>query len=203
MFRVRGSNRKLPCDLPVCSFSGFPFEGGFVVIASCAYTMTVRTIIFFLAGLLVASSIAAAQNQDAKLTDGEFATFVTVNVDLQKLAEEYHPALNAAGEDAAKRAGLQQQLQKKTQDVLARNNLTPEAYRQIYETVNADPPLRTKALLAIEAGRQKEIEEGGKKRRGATKTPAEIAPRVPKRLDRCNLSNPSTFFIHPPREHAE
>jgi len=133
-----------------------------VVIASCTYTMTVRAIIF-LAGLLVASSIAAAENQDAKLTDGEFATFVTVNVDLQKLAEEYHPALNAAGEDAAKRAGLQQQLQKKTQDVLARNNLTPEAYRQIYETVNADPQLRTKALLAIEAGRQKEIEEGGKK----------------------------------------
>jgi hypothetical protein len=105
--------------------------------------------------LWVLSCGAAAQDGGTSISEGDFATFVVVNVELQKLADEYQQAFTDAAEDPAKRAALEQQVQEKTKSILAKNNLTPDAYRQIYETVNSDPQLRAKALQWIERERQK------------------------------------------------
>jgi hypothetical protein len=105
--------------------------------------------------MLLSGSMAAAQNQGTALSDSDFTTFVIVNVELQKLGDEYQPAFNKAGEDPAKRAALEQEVQEKSKDVLAKNNLTPEGYRQIYKMVNADPALRAKALQLIQEEREK------------------------------------------------
>jgi hypothetical protein len=114
--------------------------------------------ILVLSGLLLGSiSITSAQSESAPLNDGDFSRFITVNVELQKLAEQYEPVFSAQGEDdPEKRATLQRELETKTRDVLTKNNLTPEGYREIYNTVNADPQLRTKALLAIEERRKED-----------------------------------------------
>jgi hypothetical protein len=101
------------------------------------------------------SSMTAAQNQGAAVSDGDLATFVTINVELQKLSAEYQPAFESAGADAGNRAALEQEVKKKTADVLAKNNMTPDTYRQIYKTVNSDPELRAKVLQLIQQERQK------------------------------------------------
>jgi hypothetical protein len=92
---------------------------------------------------------ALAQNT-AALSDAEFNKFVSVNVELQKLIDEYEGALKAAAEDPAKRVTLESELKDKSHQVLAKNEVTPERYREIYKIVDADPELRTKALLEIE-----------------------------------------------------
>jgi hypothetical protein len=104
--------------------------------------------------LLSFSSATLAQNQGA-LAEVEFGKFVTINVELHKLMEQYEPALNAANEDPGKRAALESELKSKTHEVLAKNEVTPERYREIYKIIDADPQLRTKAMLQIEEQRQK------------------------------------------------
>jgi hypothetical protein len=111
-------------------------------------------VMILVAALLGWSPLAAAQNTAAAVSDSDFATFVMVNVELQKLSDEYQPALNQAGEEAGKRAALEQEMQKKAEEVLAKNNLTPDAYRQIYKTVNSDQELRAKALQMIQQERE-------------------------------------------------
>lgn len=118
------------------------------------YRMHLQVIVLA-AFLLSLSSMAAAQNQGAAISDSDFSTFVMVNVELQNLSDEYQAALNRPGEDPAKRAALEQEVQKKTEDVLAKNNMTPDGYRQIYKSVNSDPELRAKALQLIQQERQK------------------------------------------------
>jgi hypothetical protein len=115
----------------------------------------VRVYSIVIVGVLAFGSVAAAQKGEVAVTDGEFATFVTVNVDLQSLSDEYQAAFDKAGEDAAKRAALQREVQEKSRDVLARHNLTAERYREIFEVVNSDPALRTKALQQIQQEREK------------------------------------------------
>lgn len=115
--------------------------------------MSLPAILF--AGLFGLNSMVLAQTQGAPLSDSDFTTFVMVNVELQKLSDEYEAAFNRAGEDPGKRAALQQEVEEKTKDVLAKNNLTPDGYRQIYKAVNADPQLRAKALQLIEQERKK------------------------------------------------
>ncbi len=118
------------------------------------YIMRVHTIALATA-MLVFASMAAAQNEGAALSDSDLALFVMINVELQKLAEEYQPALNEAGSDAAKRAALEQEIQKKAEVVLAKNNSTPDGYRQTYQIVNSNPELRAKALQLIQQEREK------------------------------------------------
>jgi hypothetical protein len=101
--------------------------------------------------LFTFGSIAGA----AQLSENDFRTFVLVNVELQNLSDEYGPAFDRSAGDAAKRAGLEREVQEKTLQVLAKNNLTPEAYRELYKTVNGDAELRAKALQAIQQERQK------------------------------------------------
>jgi hypothetical protein len=112
--------------------------------------------------LLVLGSMAAAQQQGTALDDREFATFVRINVELQDLSDEYQAAFEGAREDSGKRAALQQEIQEKSRDVLAKHDLTPDAYRQIYKTVNADPELRAKVLQAIQQERQQPGSQGSK-----------------------------------------
>jgi hypothetical protein len=101
------------------------------------------------------SSVAAAQETGTYISEGDFASFVVINLELQELADEYQQPFTDAGDDPAKRAELEQEVQEKTKSILAKNNLTPERYREIYRTVNADPQLRDKALQMIEQERQK------------------------------------------------
>jgi hypothetical protein len=112
-------------------------------------------VVMLAASLLGLSSMAAAQNQNAAVSDSDFGTFVMINVELQKLSEEYQPAFESAGGDAEKRAGLEQEVKRKTADVLAKNNMTPDGYRRIYKAVNSDPELRAKALQLIQQERHK------------------------------------------------
>ena len=107
------------------------------------------------AALLIFGSMAAAQTDGVALSDSDFATFVMVNVELQNVSDEYQAAFGKAGDDPAKRAALEQEVQNKSKDVLAKNNLTAERYREIYKKVDADPGLRTKALQQIQQERQK------------------------------------------------
>jgi Domain of unknown function (DUF4168) len=110
--------------------------------------------------MLVFASIAAAQKDGVAVSDNDFATFVLVNVELQNVSDEFQAAFNQAGDDPAKRAALEQEVQVKSKDVLAKNNLTAERYREIYKTVNADPELRNKALQQIQQERQKPGKKG-------------------------------------------
>jgi hypothetical protein len=119
------------------------------------YRMRLRTIVLAAFFSLAFGSVAPAQEQAAAPSDGDFTTFVMVNVELQKLAEEYQPVFDKAGGDASKRAALEEELQGKSKEVLTKNNLTPEAYREIFKTVNSDPQLRAKALQMIQQERQK------------------------------------------------
>jgi hypothetical protein len=105
--------------------------------------------------LMAHGSVALAQNT-AALSDAEFNKFVSVNVELQKLIAQYEGAVKAAGEDAAQRAAVESELKEKSHQVLAKNEVTPERYREIYKIVDADPELRTKALLQIEQQGRKE-----------------------------------------------
>jgi hypothetical protein len=114
--------------------------------------LTVKLVLGF---LFTFGSMAGAQVQAAELSESDFKTFVLVNVELQNLSDQYGPALDGSGDDAAKREGLQKEVQEKTLQVLAKNNLTPDAYQRLYKTVNGDPELRAKALQAIQQERQK------------------------------------------------
>ena len=116
--------------------------------------MTLPTIVLAVC-LWGLSSVAAAQETGTYISEGDFASFVVINVELQELADEYQQPFTDAGDDPAKRAELEQEVQEKTKSILAKNNLKPERYREIYRTVNADPQLRDKALQMIEQERQK------------------------------------------------
>jgi len=92
--------------------------------------------------------------QPTKVSDKDLRTFVKAYVAYQNIRQIYEPRLGKV-QDPNEKAKIQQEGDSKVKQALEQQGLTPESYNRLFAAVNANEPLRQKALRLIREERSK------------------------------------------------
>ncbi|MGH7825131.1 MAG: DUF4168 domain-containing protein [Candidatus Binatia bacterium] len=96
------------------------------------------------------------QHRDTQthVSDQELEAFAKAYVEHDTIRQTYEP-LHKNAPDAEERKRIEQEANAKAEEALAKQGLTPETYKQIFSTVNANDELRKKALKLIDEERKR------------------------------------------------
>ena len=113
----------------------------------------------FVAGFLVlpfAKPIGAQElpKQEVNVSDDQLRAFAKVYVQVDKIRQAYEPRLREA-KDPEEGKQIQSEAATKMQDAAAKEGITEESYRQIFEIARADEGLRKKLLNFINEAKEK------------------------------------------------
>lgn len=113
----------------------------------------------FVAGFLVlpfAKTIGAQEpaKQEANVSDDQLRAFAKVYVQVDKIRQAYEPRLKEA-KDSEEGRQIQMEAATKMQEAAAKEGMTGDSYRQIFEIARADEGLRKKLLNFINEEKEK------------------------------------------------
>jgi hypothetical protein len=113
----------------------------------------------FVAGFLLlpfAKPIRAQElpKQEVKVSEDQLRAFAKVYVEVDKLRQVYEPRLKEA-KDPEEGKQIQMEAMTKMQGAAAKEGLTEESYRQIFEIASADEGLRKKLFDLINEEKKK------------------------------------------------
>ena len=113
----------------------------------------------FVAGFLVLPFTKPTRAQDlpqqaVNLSDDQLRAFAKVYIEVDKIRQEYEPRLREA-KDAEQGKQIETEAVTKMQGAAAKEGMTPESYRQIFETARADEGLRQKLVKFINEEKEK------------------------------------------------
>ncbi len=106
--------------------------------------------------LLIAKPIWAQElpRQEMNVSDSQLRAFAKVYVQVDKIRQEYEPRLNEA-KDPEEGKQIRMEAVTKMQEAAAKEGMTEESYRQIFELTNADEGLRKKVISLINEEKKK------------------------------------------------
>ena len=123
-------------------------------------TVSPKTIAaFFVAGFLAlpfAKPIRAQElpKQEMNVSENQLRAFAKVYVELDKIRQTYEPRLKEA-KDPEESKQIQMEVVTKMQAAAAKEGITEENYRQIFEIARADEGLRRKLINLINEEKEK------------------------------------------------
>ncbi len=92
--------------------------------------------------------------QQVRVDEDRLRAFARVYVQVDKIRQAYEPRLREA-KDAEEGKQIQNEAVSKMQAAAAKEGLTEESYRQIFQVANADESLRQKLIDLINQEKQK------------------------------------------------
>lgn len=93
-------------------------------------------------------------NQQLSVSENQLRAFAKVYVEVEKIRQAYGPRLKEA-KDAEEGKQIETEAVSKMQGALAKEGLTEDSYKQIFEVARADDGLRKKLIEFINEERQK------------------------------------------------
>jgi hypothetical protein len=121
--------------------------------AKIILTIMMGCLLLFRMPQALAQEAAKPQSKQADISDSEIKAFAKAYVEYHQIRQRYEKSLKNAG-DADKKK-IEDEANAKIKTALAKQNLSPEHYNQIFKRVNEDKPLREKALKLIEEERKR------------------------------------------------
>ncbi len=106
--------------------------------------------------LPIAKSVSAQEqpNDETKVSDDQLRAFAKVYVQIDKIRQEYEPRLKAA-KDPEEGQQIQTEAVAKMNQAAAKEGITAETYRQIFDLTNADEGVRNRVLSLIDEEKKK------------------------------------------------
>ncbi len=92
--------------------------------------------------------------QEINVSDDELRAFAKVYVQVDKIRQEYEPRVKEA-KDPEESRQIQTEAANKMQEAAAKEGMTSESYRHIFELTNADETVRNKVIALINKEKEK------------------------------------------------